>query len=147
MTNVSDSLEPHRHTLDLACDPERAFDVFTFGMGDWWDPAYTPDAATFSGIVVEPYVGGTVATQHGEEQFPFGEVTAWEPGVRFAQTFTLAMDRSHPSELEVRFEAVGDGCRVMLEHGGWTHDNADYREKYGDWPHLLAGFESAVTEA
>jgi hypothetical protein len=133
-------MEPIRHRLSVSCSSERAFDAFTSGMGRWWDPHYTPDPGTFSGVDVEPRVGGTVALRHRDTAYPFGEVTAWEPGEHYAQTFTLAMDRTHPSALDVRFESEENGCRIEFEHGGWDADNASARQKYGDWPHLLGRF-------
>lgn len=137
-------MDPIRHLVTVACSPERAFEVFTADMGTWWDPAYSPDPASYTGIRVEPLVGGIVALVHGGVPYPFGEVTAWEPGRRFAQTFTLAMDPAHPSSLEVWFEPEEDGCRVVFEHGGWNDGNASYRDRYRDWPHLLGRYVEAA---
>ncbi len=144
MTHMAASLEPRRHTIELPCHPEHAFADFTYGLGDWWDPAYSPDPDTFTSIVVEPVVGGGVVLVHGDMAYPFGEVTVWEPGARLSQSFWLAMDRAHPSALDVRFAATGDGCRVRFEHGGWTADNAASRDKFGGWPGLLARYASAA---
>ena len=138
-------LAPHRNVVELACSPAHAFEVFTTGMGTWWDPDYTPDAATFSGIDVEPRTGGAVAMLHGDDRHVFGEVTDWEPGVHYAQTFTLAMGPAAPSVLSAIFNpGVDGGSHVVVEHGGWTRANAHLREKFGDWPHLLAGYRDAA---
>jgi hypothetical protein len=29
---------------------------------------------------------------------------------------------------------------VVFEHGGWNERNAEYRDKFGDWPTILGGF-------
>jgi len=137
-------MDPIRHQVRVACSPERAFEAFTVEMGAWWDPDYSPDPASYTGIRVEPLVGGIVALVHGGAAYAFGEVTVWEPGERFAQTWTLAMDPSHPSSLDVRFEPVEGGCRVRLEHGGWNAGNAAFRDKFGDWPHLLGRYVEAA---
>jgi hypothetical protein len=81
---------------------------------------------------------------HGPNTFPIGEATTWEPGVRYAQRFWLAMDPAHPSSLDVSFEAVEGGTRVTLEHGGWNRENGRWREKCADWPHLLARYAAAT---
>jgi len=133
---------PIRHELTVPGDPVHAFEVFTAGMGAWWDPAYTPDADSFTTVDVEP--GGLVTLVHGETRFPVGEVTAWEPGVRYAQRFWLAMDPAAPSELDVRFRAADGGTVVDFAHGGWTDDNVRWREKFGDWSHLLGRYAAAV---
>lgn len=138
-------LDPIRRTFTVPASPDVAFEVFTVGMGSWWDPAYTPDAASFDGIEVGPEVGDPVTMVHGDSAYTFGNVTVWEPGQRFGQTFWLAMDPAHPSTVEARFGAEGGGTRVDFEHGGWTPDNVGVRAKYGDWNHILGLYEAAVS--
>jgi uncharacterized protein YndB with AHSA1/START domain len=94
------------------------------------------------GVTIEPRVGGRVfATHRDVGVHDWGEVTTWEPGRRLVHTFTLAQDPLHPSEVEVEF-VPGDAVSstVRLSHGGWTAANAAVREKFGDWPVLLARF-------
>src|SRR5690349_19887562 len=139
-------MDPIERSLVVAGSPDLAFEVFTLGMGSWWDAAYTPDPDSFDGIAIGPEVGAPVTMVHGETSYTWGNVTVWEPGARYAQTFWLAMDPAHPSTLELRFAADGSGTRVELEHGGWTDENAGYREKYGDWGVLLDRYAAAVAE-
>ena len=138
-------MDPIRHSITVAATPETAFEVFTLGMGGWWDAAYTPDPDSFDGIALAPEVAAPVAMVHGTTSYPFGNVTVWEPGVRYAQTFWLAMDPAHPSTIEATFAAEGDGCRVDFEHGGWNEENSEARDKYGDWPHLLSRYADSVS--
>jgi hypothetical protein len=138
-------MEPHVHQLDLSCSSARAFEVFTGEMGSWWDPRYSPDPDAYSGMLLEPRVGGTVALRVGERTYPWGSVTAWEPGIRYAQTCRLAMDPAHPSTLDVHVAlARGAGCQVRFEHGGWTEANLGQREKFGDWPRILDRYAAAT---
>jgi hypothetical protein len=142
-------LDPILATLTVPATPDLAFEVFTLGMGGWWDPVYSPDEAGYEGIAISPEVGSPVAIVAGGESYPIGSVTVWEPGRRYAQTFSLAMDPAHPSTIEARFTAddstAGAGTRVEFEHGGWTPDNESFRHKYGDWPHLLGRYAGAVS--
>jgi hypothetical protein len=131
---------PIRVDLEVAAAPDTAFEVFAIRMGEWWDPVYTPDATTFTGIEIEPRLGGAVTMRHGDDGYRWGTVTGWEPGRRYAQSFTLAHDPEYPSSLTVRFEPDGSGCKVRFEHGGWTAGNVAARQRFGDWPHLLARF-------
>lgn len=139
-------VDPIRNAFVVDATPALAFEVFTLGMGSWWDRAYTPDPDSFDGIAIVPEVGAPVAMVHGDSSYPFGNVTVWEPGARYAQTFWLAMDPAHPSTLEVTFTGTDAGTRVEFEHGGWNDDNASYREKYGDWSLLLDRYRAAVAE-
>ena len=44
------SLDPIVAEVTVPVTPTEAFVGFTAQMGEWWDPALTPDAATFSNI-------------------------------------------------------------------------------------------------
>lgn len=142
-------MEPLRHETTVAGPPQLAFEVFTLGMGRWWDPAYTPDPDAFDAITISPEVGSPVTMVFGEETYVFGAVTVWEPASRYAQAFWLAMDPAHPSTLDVTFSQSADhgGTDVVLEHGGWSPENERLRDKYGDWPVLLDRYAKAVAEA
>jgi hypothetical protein len=83
---------------------------------------------------------------HGESTHVWGNVTVWEPPGRYAQTFWLAMDAAHPSTIEATFTAEGTGTRVDFEHGGWSDENVEFRDTYGDWRHLLGRYADAVAQ-
>jgi hypothetical protein len=139
-------MDPIRHTLTVDASPQVAFEVFTLGMGSWWDAGYSPDADSFDGIAIAPEVGSPVSMVHGDSTHVWGNVTVWEPPDRYAQTFWLAMDAAHPSTIEATFTAVGSGTRVDFEHGGWTDENVAIRDRYGDWDHLLGRYAAAVAQ-
>ncbi|WP_426241783.1 glyoxalase superfamily protein [Nocardioides sp. LHG3406-4] len=137
----TERLDPIRHEFVVAGTPEKAFERFTGRYGEWWDAQHTRDPETYEGMSVTPRVGGSVAHRHRDSSpHPIGEVTAWEPGEHFAQTFTLAIDPAHPTTLDVRFAPDPAGTRVTFEHGGWTAATAHARARFGDWPHLLARY-------
>ena len=140
------AMDPVQSSFVVDASPELAFEVFTLGMGSWWDPAYTPDASSFDGIAIGQELGAHVSMVHGDSTYTWGHVTAWEPGAHYGQTFWLAMDPAYPSTIDVRFTTEGPGTRVDFEHGGWNDDNAAFREKYGDWGHLLGRYRNAVSQ-
>jgi hypothetical protein len=132
---------PITHEYALSCSAERAFDVYTGRIGEWWDPRYTANAETFEGVTIEPRVGGRVFAAHGEAgRDDWGEVLVWEPGRRVVYTSTLAQSAGHPSEIAVVFEPDGPGCVVEFEHGGWTESNVSDRAKFTEWPVMLDRF-------
>lgn len=139
----------HRHApievrLDLPVPPETAFAAFTQRMGEWWDPAYTPDPATYAGIDLDPRVGGEVAMRHGADRLVWGRVTAWEPGERYEQLFWLAHERAHPSKVSLVLDPTDDGSSMWFTHGGWTVETVDARDKFGDWGHLLGRYAALL---
>lgn len=141
-----ESTAPITHERTLACDPERAFATYTGRIGEWWDPRNTANGATLQAITIEPGVGGRVYATHSDiGEHDWGEVTAWEPGLRLAHSFTLAQDARHPSEVQVEF-VRGTGCTVRFAHGGWTDANAAARPKFSEWPAMLDRFAALADE-
>ena len=61
-----------------------------------------------------------------------GRITVWKPGERLALIWrqaTFAPDQS--TQLDVRFEAVGDQTRVTVEHRGWDEIPQDHVARHG----------------
>ena len=117
--------------LRVKATPARAFEVFTREVGLWWRPnplfAFTPRSPGV--MAFEPGEGGRFTeTLASGKVFEIGRVRVWEPpnphdgagdgrlvfGWRQA-SFTPDQD----TEVEVRFEAVGEETRVTVEHRGW----------------------------
>ena len=139
----AEAAAPIEHRYDLACGPDRAFDTFTQGIGDWWDPAYAPEGLVRAEI--EPHVGGAVVHHLADgTAYRWGEVLVWDRPGHYAQSFTLAQDTEHPSRLELWFEALGAGCTVRFVHGGWTAANLAGRARFTEWRVLLDRFAAAA---
>jgi uncharacterized protein YndB with AHSA1/START domain len=108
-------------SLRVAVSPEDAFDVFTDGIGLWWQPG-----ALFQ---ITPRGDGTLSFENRErlittlangKVFEIGRVTAWERPSRLAFTWrqaTFAPDQV--TSVEVVFEPVGAETRVTVKHRGW----------------------------
>jgi hypothetical protein len=136
-------------SIDVAVDPETAFDVFTNEIDSWYQRGphswRYPDRAV--GIRFEPGVGGRLLEIHDTESgegFAFGRVLVWEPGSRlvFADLVSSAPP-DRVTEVEVRFEAAGEGTRVTLEHRGLDRlppDVAAQKRIYG-WQTTLRWFD------
>jgi len=145
--------------LRIKAAPSRVFEAFTADIGAWWRPnalfSFTPRSPgvlAFEGLgeggrLVERLPSGKV--------FEIGPVRVWTPGERLVfgwrqASFAPGMD----TEVEVRFEAVGDETRVTVEHRGWDtvpiahvarHGFPDgvFLRRHGEWwQALLAGLAS-----
>jgi hypothetical protein len=115
-------------TTVVRTDPAMAFRIFTEEIDSWWkrgDRYRMRDGAMRfdSGRLLE-----------GDETI--GRVLAWEPGIRlqFALS-TWPFQAGEGTEVEVRFQAIGDGTRVTIEHRGWkrTTAAAEFRTVVGLW--------------
>ena len=147
-------------SIRVDATPLRAFEAFTEEIGEWWRPnplfALTPRGDGH--LRFEPGEGGRlVATLANGKEFEVGRITVWKPGERLALTWrqaTFAPGQS--TQLDVRFEAVGDQTRVTVEHRGWDEIPQDHVARHGfelmlfqrrqaeHWRGLLASFDGRL---
>ena len=129
--------------LRVKATPERAFAAFTGEIGAWWKPSLlfqtTPRAPGL--LAFEGGEGGRlIETLANGKVFEIGRVLAWEPPSRLVFSWRQA---SFPLELktevEVRFEAVGEETRVSVEHRGFDQLPADSaaRHRFPNQPLLM----------
>jgi len=124
-----------RKTLVVAATRERAFEVFTAGVGGWWPMAtHSTGKELVEAVVIEPREGGRFyeRLQDGTEN-DWGVVTAWEPPERFASTWHPGYDEAEAQNLDVRFSPEGDGTRVELVHTGWERRGAKAEQILRDY--------------
>ena len=144
--------------LRVKASPERAFEVFTQEVGLWWRPnpmfQFTPRSPGV--LSFEPDLEGGfpegrfVETLPNGKVFEIGKVRAWEPpasGGPGRLVFGWRQAAFHPdqdTEVEVKFEPVGEETRVTVEHRGWDtvpqehvarHKMPDqlFLRRHGEW--------------
>ena len=126
MRRTTEPIEPVRKRRDVALSPERAFELFTERMGEWWPlPTHSIAEQDAVGVRFEGRVGGRVVelTASGAE-FVWAEVRTWDPPHRFVLSWHPAVEPEASSTVEVRFVATPARCRVELDH----HDLDEHGE-------------------
>lgn len=109
--------------LRVPADPARAFEAFTREISSWWQPnrlfQITPQGD--GELAFEPEVGGRLVTRLANgETFEIGRISVWEPGKRLVFAWRQAsFSPEQSTEVEVRFEPVGEETRVSIEHRAW----------------------------
>jgi uncharacterized protein YndB with AHSA1/START domain len=96
--------------------------VFTDEIGDWWRPSPLFETTPRPGrLSFEPGEGGRlIETRAGGKVFEIGRVLAWEPPERLVFSWRQAnFPPELTTEVEIRFEAVGEETRVSVEHRGF----------------------------
>ena len=99
--------------LRVKATPERAFEAFVGEIGAWWraNPlfAFTPREPGV--LSFEPGEGGRlIETLASGKVFEIGRIRAWEPPHRLVFGWRqAAFAPGQDTEVEVRFEPVGDG--------------------------------------
>ena len=109
--------------LRVKVSPERAFQAFVEEIGQWWRPnALFPTTPRAPGrLAFKPGDGGRLTeTLESGKVFEIGRIRAWEPPERLVFSYRQAnFPPDLTTEVEVRFEAVGEETRVSLEHRGF----------------------------
>ncbi len=122
-------------SLRVAATPERAFAVFARDIDRWWQPnalfQFTPRSPGV--LAFEPGLGGAFTeTLASGKVFEIGRITAWEPGARLAFTWRQAtFQPGQLTEVEVRFEPMGEEARVTVEHRGWDSVPQEHVARHG----------------
>lgn len=110
--------------LRIKAPPLRVFEVFTADIGAWWRPnalfSFTPRSPGVLAFEETGQGARLVERLPSGKVFEIGAVRVWNPGERLVfgwrqASFAPGMD----TEVEVRFEPVGDETRVTVEHRGW----------------------------
>jgi len=113
-----------RATIVVEAPIERAFSVFTEGMGSWWPPEHHILEAELAELVFEPREGGHVYDRGVDgSECRWARVLAYEPPSRIVISWDInarwqiETDPEKTSEVEVLFLSEGpDRTRVELEH-------------------------------
>ena len=79
-------------------------------------------------MAFEPHLGGRlIETGDDGMQFEIGRIVDWSPGARLAFTWRQAsFTEGRETEVELRFDAIGDETRVTVEHRGWDSVPQDH---------------------
>jgi uncharacterized protein YndB with AHSA1/START domain len=112
---------PLRKTIVVPWDQARAFARFTAETSAWWPlRTHSVGAERAESVVFEPRVGGRVVeTMRGGEQSVWGEITVWDPPRRVALTWHPGESPERATQVDVTFEPVPGGTRLVLVHTNW----------------------------
>ncbi len=142
--------------------PDRAFRAFTRNIASWWldNPLFRFTPRSPGVMAFEPPADGQpgrlVERLPNGKTFVIGAITIWEPGARLGFGWRQAsFAAGQQTNVEVRFEAVGDETRVTVQHFGWDSvpqahvarhgmPPVYFDRRHGDWwrtmlAHLGAG--------
>ena len=99
-----------------------------------------------------------IEAQPGGDVFEIGRIHIWSPPTHLSFGWRQAsFDADQDTQVDVRFEAVGDETRVTVEHWGWDsvpvahvarHGFADglFLNRHGQWwQSLLFAYKSQLT--
>ncbi|MGH9135428.1 MAG: SRPBCC family protein [Acidimicrobiales bacterium] len=155
---IVSTIQPIRKQVTVGASQAKAFEVFTAGIGRWWNPEFKIGAEPYATAVIEPNEGGRWYERgEGGAECDWGRVLVWDPPQRVVLDWQIdaswQYDANLHTELEVRFVADGPSAtRVELEHRGLEAmgDKAEeirgIFDSPGGWAGLLERFGGAAMD-
>lgn len=152
-------LAPVKKSITVDAPPEKAFQVFTAGIGRWWPSAYSIGKSPIRNVTIEPREGGRwYETGEDGGQCDWGDVLKWEAPRRVVLAWRItpqwSYDQNLLTEIDIRFVAVGEkSTRVDLEHRLLENmgEGAEAARKTFDtepgWSTLLAAYVSEIVNS
>ena len=146
--------------LRIKATPARAFAAFVGEIGTWWKPnsLFQTTPRTPGVLAFEAGEGGRLTeTLANGKVFEIGRVLVWDPPERLVFSWRQAnFPLELKTEIEVKFEAVGDETRVGVAHRGFDQVPLDSTARHGFpdaalnlrlaewWQRLLGSFEARL---
>lgn len=133
-------LPPVIKTIDVACSPQKAFDVFTRDIGKWWprdrNSVSAMDGHVARSVTLGLHEGGEIIEiGYDGTRHRWGTVKVFEPGERLTLAWHINLPETQATTVEVTFSGNETGTRVELSHWGW--------EAFGDRADAMRqGYES-----
>ena len=149
---MSAELPPVRHQVTVPLSVEQAFALFVDDMASWWPfKSHSCAGEDACAVQFEPRLGGAVdEITRGGQRHRWGTLTAWEPPRHLAMTWHPAQAPEQATQLSLHFAAVDGGCRIELQHGGWSARGADaapVRDNYHQgWAHVLGRYAATAAQ-
>jgi uncharacterized protein YndB with AHSA1/START domain len=134
-------------TVELRCDPQRAFTLFTERAGEWWpsDRRHTGDEA--SAIRIEREGRFYERAADGTE-VQLGHVRRFEPPHRLSLDWYPGTGHTSPTLVEIEFEPIAGGTRITVTHGAGAAPHELYNDNVsgyeGSWDLVLAALQQAA---
>ena len=122
-------------SMRVRATPARAFAAFTEEIGQWWRPngLFQFTSRRDGTLAFEPGAGGRLLEKYPQgDPFVIGDVRVWEPPHRLVVSWRQAsFEPDQETELQVRFDPVGEQTRVTVEHHGWDTIPPEHAARHG----------------
>jgi uncharacterized protein YndB with AHSA1/START domain len=99
----------------LPCPREKAFQLFTERISEWWPATHRLTKHPESELFLEQTGRFWVRAGDGSEN-ELGRVLVWEPPQRLALDFYIGTSAAQPTAVEVTFSEENGGTRVTVRH-------------------------------
>jgi uncharacterized protein YndB with AHSA1/START domain len=142
-----------RKVITVEATPERAFELFTTGIQQWWPLAtHSVGEQQAVGVAFGEGLGGTIVETLADGSTEvWARVTRWEPPHVVAFTWYPGNPESEAGNVEVTFTPNSSGGTVVeLVHSGWDRRPDGGRARAGydtGWDVVLDQFVRKVVSS
>ena len=139
-------IEPVRKEIEVSLPMQKAFELFTTGIGKWWPLlTHSVGAEQAETCFFEGWVGGRIVEVLKDgSQSEWGRVVLWEPFHKVSFYWYPGRTPDTAQEVTVTFSAIPGGSLVELVHVGWeTLGMAAQARRDGydtGWDYVLAKY-------
>jgi uncharacterized protein YndB with AHSA1/START domain len=120
--------DPLRFSFEVACSPERAFELWTTRISLWWPTDHSVSRVAGLEVVLEGRVGGRIYERAPSgEVFEWGTVTGWDEPAMLAYTWHLGGDPDNPTDVVIRFLPASPASPTTSDSSGRTRVEIDHR--------------------
>jgi uncharacterized protein YndB with AHSA1/START domain len=152
-------------SVTVSTDPATAFVLFTQEIDLWWrrGPKFRIGGKQPGVLRFEPRIGGRLLeefeSQSGPQVFTTGTITLWQPPLRLGFEWRgVNFAPGESTQVEVVFEPVPTGTRVIVRHSGWAALRPDHPVRHGQegpafirttglwWAELMTSFREFVAD-
>ncbi|MFG1927898.1 SRPBCC family protein [Cryptosporangium sp. NPDC048952] len=144
-----------RKSVTVPLSADRAFELFTSRMTEFWPKSHSIGAVPLAEAVVEPHAGGRWYERGADgSECSWGRVTVWEPPTRLVLLWQIdasfKFDPDLETEVEITFTEEGGATRVDLVHrdlerfGDQAFAVRDTFDSPGGWPGILDAYVAAA---
>jgi uncharacterized protein YndB with AHSA1/START domain len=150
MPSNATSVDPVRKSVTVPAAPQRAFELFTAHMHEWWPlSTHSVGAEDAVSVTFGEGVGAVILeTMADGRTSVWGTVTDWDPPHRVAFTWHAGTAETEATRVEVTFTQSGPASTaVLLIHSGWEcrPDGTSARENYvTGWEPVVGCFAEAA---
>jgi len=146
-------LPPIERSTTVPWPQREAFERFTAYFNSWWPVStHSIGGKRVKRVVFECHGGGRIYEEFKSgERYQWGRVTVWDPPRRVAFSWHPSKDESMAQDVEVRFDSVPEGSRVVLTSSGWeklgpraARQRKGYSIGWGSILEVFAGRRGAV---
>ncbi len=93
-------IAPVRKTITVRATPERAFRVFTDGIGTWWPRTHHIGKSPIKRVVIEAHADGQCYSEQVDgAECDWGRILVWEPPHRLVFAWQVTPNWEYEPEL------------------------------------------------